>query len=287
MLIPRPPRMRLNLGHLSLMTVLVGLLVAQPLLASDAKASDALDAAINGAKRTESLRARDGARHPREVLMLAELNPNDNVVELLPGGGYWTEILAPYITQGHYRLVLGPSSRATDEQQLMRWQTRLQSLGVNPASVSFGFLDKTRFELGADGSADVVLTFRNIHNWMEDDRLDATLAAIYRSLKPGGRLLVEEHRGRTDRPQDPKAQDGYVREDFMRQAATHAGFTLTRQSEVLANPRDTKDYPEGVWTLPPTLALGDKDRAKYLAIGEADNFLLLFTKPRTATTGMH
>ena len=287
MLLPRPPPIRLSLRHLSLMGVLVGLLAAQPLMASDVTFSNALDTAINSTKRTESLRARDSARHPREVLKLAELNPNDNVVELLPGGGYWTEILAPFITQGHYRLVLGPSSRATDEQQLLRWQTRLQALGVNPATVSFGFLDKTRSELGTDDSADVVLTFRNIHNWMEDERLDATLAAIYRSLKPGGRLLVEEHRGRTDRPQDPKAQDGYVREDFMIQAATRTGFMLTRQSEVLANPRDSKDYPEGVWTLPPTLALGEKDRDKYLAIGEADNFLLLFTKPRPAPTGMH
>jgi predicted methyltransferase len=150
---------------------------------------------------------------------------------------------------------------------------------VSANHVSFGFLGQTRFELGADNSADIVLTFRNIHNWMEKDYANPALSAMYKTLKPGGYLLVEEHRGRNDRPQDPHAEDGYVRSDVMIQMAQLAGFKLIDQSELLANPKDTKDYPEGVWTLPPTLALKDKDRDRYLAIGEADNFLMLFQKP--------
>ncbi len=108
----------------------------------------------------------------------------------------------------------------------------------------------------------------------------AALAAFHRALKPGGILGVEDHRARTDRPQDPKSADGTLREDFAIELARRAGFELIGKSELLANPRDTKDYEKGVWTLPPTLALGEKDREKYLAIGEADNFLLMFRKAR-------
>jgi predicted methyltransferase len=124
-----------------------------------------------------------------------------------------------------------------------------------------------------------VLTFRNVHNWMSAGDADDMFAAFYKALKPGGVLGVEEHRGRTDVPQDPKAENGYVRQDYTIALAQKAGFTLVGQSEMNANPRDTKDWPQGVWTLPPSFALGDKDHAKYAAIGEADNMVLKFKKP--------
>jgi len=124
-----------------------------------------------------------------------------------------------------------------------------------------------------------VLTFRNLHNWMNDGYAEEVLASFYRALKPGGILGIEAHRGRTDKPQDPRAVDGYVRQDYAIRLAQQAGFVLVGSSEALANPRDTKDHPEGVWTLPPTYRLGDKDRARYAAIGEADGFLLKFRKP--------
>jgi predicted methyltransferase len=138
---------------------------------------------------------------------------------------------------------------------------------------------KGYYDVAPPASADFVLTFRNLHNWVAGDYVEAALAAFHRALKPGGILGVVDHRARTDRAQDPKAKDGYVREDFAIELVRRAGFELVGSSELLANPRDTKDHPEGVWTLPPTLALGEKDREKYRAIGEADNFLLMFRKP--------
>src|SRR5262249_21711286 len=129
------------------------------------------------------------------------------------------------------------------------------------------------------GSMDRVFTFRNIHNWMDAGDAKEMFEVMFKSLKPGGYLGVEEHRGRTDKEQDPKAADGYVREDYAIQLIESVGFKLVATSPIGNNPKDTKDYPEGVWSLPPTLAEGDKNRAKYVAIGEADNFTLLFQRP--------
>jgi len=136
------------------------------------------------------------------------------------------------------------------------------------------------FNVAPPGSADLVLTFRNLHNWMDGGYADEALAAAFKALKPGGILGIEEHRGRDDQPQDPKAKNGYVRQDYTLALAKKAGFAFVAASEVNANPRDTKDWVDGVWTLPPTLSQGEKDRARYVAIGEADNYVLKFRKPR-------
>ena len=136
-----------------------------------------------------------------------------------------------------------------------------------------------RHDIAPPGSADLVVTFRNIHNWMARGEAEAAFRSFYKALKPGGVLGVEEHRGRTDQPQDPAAKSGYVRQDYAIALAEGAGFKFVASSEVNANPKDTKDYPAGVWTLPPTLRLGDRDRAKYEAIGESDRFVLKFVKP--------
>ena len=129
------------------------------------------------------------------------------------------------------------------------------------------------------GSVDLVLTFRNVHNWMGDGYADQAFAAFFAALKPGGILGVEEHRGLASVPQDPKALNGYVRQDYVVALAEKAGFKLVDSSEIGANPRDTKDYPGGVWSLPPRFILKDVDRAKYEVIGEADNMVLKFYKP--------
>jgi predicted methyltransferase len=129
------------------------------------------------------------------------------------------------------------------------------------------------------GSADLVLTFRNIHNWMNDGQAEMVFAAAYQALKPGGIFGVEEHRGNPAVPQDPKAESGYVNEDYVIKLAKDAGFELVARSDINANPEDTKNYPDGVWALPPTLKAGDVDRAKYLAIGESDRMTLKFAKP--------
>ena len=140
-------------------------------------------------------------------------------------------------------------------------------------------LGADHFDIAPAGTADAVLTFRNLHNWMQDGYADAVFAAAFKALRPGGIFGVEEHRGRNDKSQDPLAKDGYVRQDFTIAMARKAGFQFVGASEINANPRDTKEWPDGVWTLPPTLSQGEKDRAKYVAIGEADNFVLKFRKP--------
>jgi predicted methyltransferase len=136
---------------------------------------------------------------------------------------------------------------------------------------------------GADavppGTVDMVVTFRNIHNWMARDQAAQAFASMYRALKPGGVLGVVEHRGNPAVPQDPKAKSGYVNEDYAIRLIEEQGFRLVAKSEVNDNPKDTKDYEQGVWTLPPTYRLGDKDREKYAAIGESDRFTLRFVKP--------
>jgi predicted methyltransferase len=133
-------------------------------------------------------------------------------------------------------------------------------------------------DIAPPGTADMVLTFRNLHNWMQRGSIDDVLKVFHTALKPGGILAVEDHRARTDKPQDPDLRDGYVREDVAIDMIEKAGFKLLARSEVNANPKDTKDHPAGVWTLPPTYRMGEQDRAKYQTIGESDRFTLTFVK---------
>jgi predicted methyltransferase len=240
----------------------------------------ALDAAIASPLRDAKAAARDAARHPAEVLRFFQLSAGQHVVELWPGSGYWTEILAPYLAaQGHYTAVLAPKSDADFGPAIRAWRARIALHPEHFGTITETRLDATHFEIAPPDSADLVLTFRNLHNWMEGGYAPQALAACFKALKPGGIFGIEEHRGRDDKPQDPKGESGYVRQDYAIALIKAAGFELLDSSEINANPRDTKDWPEGVWTLPPTLTLGEKDRAKYLAIGEADNFVLKFRKP--------
>jgi predicted methyltransferase len=242
----------------------------------------ALVSAVSNPARTASFVARDKARHPVEELTFFGLKPNMTVVELWPGGGYWTEILGPYLAKsGTYYAALQSTNDEESSQSAAKWHSRVAAQKDRIGTVHETALGGTHFDIAPAGSADLVLTFRNFHNWMNDGDADQVLAAIFKALKPGGVLGVEDHRGRTDQPQDPKAKNGYVREDYAIALAKKAGFVLDGKSEVDANPKDTKDWVDGVWTLPPTLSQGDKDRAKYLAVGEADNFVLKFRKPAT------
>jgi predicted methyltransferase len=150
--------------------------------------------------------------------------------------------------------------------------------------VTFTVLSADKLEIAPEASDDMVLTFRNVHNWMAQGYADKAFAAMFRALKPGGVLGVVEHRGDPDLPQDPLAASGYVTQQHVIDLAEAAGFQVAGQSEINANPLDTRDHPKGVWTLPPSLRLGDQDRERYLAIGESDRMTLKFVKP--ATTGM-
>ena len=250
--------------------------------AQDGSANDqAIQALVAGPTRSAGNRARDPYRHPVEDLRFFGIKPTDTVVEILPGGAaYWTEILAPYLRDHGRYVAANPGPTDTSEEAVKGNAAFAAKIAANPGD--FAKVETAAFTAQGDlvppGTADLVLTFRNVHNWMADGSAGAVFSAFNRALKPGGTLGIEEHRGRTDQPQDPRAKSGYVREDAVIGLAEAAGFKLLARSEANANPRDTKDYPEGVWTLPPTYRLKDKDRDRYAAIGESDRMLLLFEK---------
>jgi predicted methyltransferase len=249
---------------------------------ADPAPDSALVAAAKNPHRTPELVARDAARHPVEELAFFGIEPTDTVVEIWPFGGYWTEILGPYLAErGHYVLAM---QKEHESGHLAGANAKLKArIEADPADygkVTFATFDKGAYDIAPPNSVDLVVTFRNLHNWMAAGYEADALAAFYKALKPGGILGIEDHRARPDKPQDPAAKSGYVRQDYAVELARKAGFEFVGSSEIDANPKDTADWPGGVWTLPPTLALGDKDRAKYEAIGEADNFVLEFRKPK-------
>jgi predicted methyltransferase len=229
---------------------------------------NALRQAIASPARSAAFVARDAVRHPAEELHFFGVKPDSNLVEIWPGGGYWSEILIPYLQDhGHYIAALPPAGKQASAFPIRFPKAETTELGSG------------HYTIAPPGSADVVVTFRNLHDWMATNEANQMLAAFFVALKPGGILGVEDHRARADRPQDPHAVSGYVRQDYAIALARKAGFVFVGSSEINANPRDTTDWPKGVWTLPPTFALGEKDHARYAAVGEADNFVLLFRKP--------
>lgn len=243
-----------------------------------------LRAAVAGSHRSAANRARDGARHPVETLQFFGLAPTHQVVELSPGGGWYTEILAPYL-RGQGRLYAAHESATDADDYRRRGRQNFDAkLAREPAlydQVQVGLLPRTpRFaDIAPPGGADAVLTFRNVHNWIEAGHLDATLQAAFAVLKPGGVLGVEEHRAPAGASIDWIKQNGYVTEALMTERAQAAGFRLAARSEVNANPADSKNHPHGVWSLPPTLRGGEVDRARFVAIGESDRFTHRYVKP--------
>jgi predicted methyltransferase len=268
---------RLALNVSTVLALGIGVIAAAPAPAPD----PALVAAVADPARTAAFVARDKARHPAEELAFFGIGPKLTVVELWPGGGYWTEILGPYLKGGgtYYAALNAPGDKEEDVG-VQRWRARVAAQKDRLGTIHETMIGAGHYDIAPPGSADLVVTFRNLHNVIEDGTADQALAAAFKALKPGGILGVEEHRGRTDKPQDPKAKDGYVREDYAVALAKKAGFVLVGSSEINANPKDTKDWVDGVWTLPPTLSQKDKDREKYIAVGEADNFVLKFQKPK-------
>ena len=242
-----------------------------------------LQALAAGSHRTPANVARDQFRRPIEVLRFFGLTDTMTAVEILPGGAaYWTEIMAPYLRdRGVYYAALAEDT--TDYEPARRGNAAFRAKVANdPArygKVRTTIFAADRHAIAPAGTADLVVTFRNLHNWMERGEAEAAIAAFYKALKPGGVLGIVDHRGRTDAPQDPAAKSGYVRQDYAIALAEKAGFRFAAASEIKANPRDTKDYAVGVWALPPTYRERDKDRARYAAIGESDRFTLKFVKP--------
>ncbi len=243
--------------------------------------TEAFTARLAAPSRTPGNVARDRYRHPAEVLAFFAVRENSTVVEILPGsGGYYMEILAPHLkAKGLYiaanRDEVAPPQYLADHQKLL---ARLKAEPALYEKVLVTKFNADKHPIAPPGSADFVLTFRNLHNWVERKEIDGALRAFHAALKPGGILGVVDHRGRNDLSQDMQMKSGYVREDYAIALIEKAGFRLAGASEVNANAKDSKDHPEGVWTLPPTYRLKDKDRAKYAAIGESDRFTLKFVK---------
>jgi predicted methyltransferase len=243
----------------------------------------ALAKALADPRRTPSNVQRDRYRHPAETLAFFGVEPDDTVVEIWPGGGWYTEVLAPYLASGGGRLIVGTLNGEVGLAKLREAQPALYGSLVPITFPAF----ETAAKRLPDGTADAVLTFRNVHNWrmgyQRDNKADYSPDAfrqMFAMLKPGGVLGIEDHRLPESADAERERSSGYIKVSTVRRLAEQAGFQFAGASEVNANPRDTADWANGVWTLPPTFALKEQDRAKYVAIGESDRMTLKFVKPR-------
>ncbi|MFK4754537.1 class I SAM-dependent methyltransferase [Oceanobacter antarcticus] len=232
-------------------------------------------------------RVRDIYRHPAATLAFFDVEPDMSVVEIWPGGGWYADILGPYLSD-HGQYVAAHFDPDSDVEYFRNSRARFAAK-VTRQPKRFGSATLTVFDPGSeqaiapDGSADRVLSFRNVHNWYMrgggDERVLAAFKTFYRALKPGGVLGIVEHRLAADRPLVDQQRSGYLHQDYVIRMAEQAGFILQASSEINANPADSTRYPEGVWTLPPSYRLGEQDRARYQAIGESDRMTLKFIKP--------
>lgn len=248
----------------------------------DALTAGAIEHILAGAHRSAENRARDVYRHPLDTLLFFGIKPEMTVVEVWPGaGGWYTEILAPLLAERGKLYAVQFAPAPDNPFVTANRRSFAEKLAANPeiyGKVEVTELGAGSYEIAPAGSADMVVTFRNVHNWMGMQIAPEAFAAMHRALKPDGILGVVEHRGIPDRPQDARAASGYVNEQYAIALIEAAGFELVARSEINANPSDTKDYQQGVWTLPPNYRLGNRDRAKYEAIGESDRFTLKFVK---------
>ena len=251
-----------------------------PLASIAAPVDSALIAAVHNPARTPKFVARDPARHPVAELSFFGLRPNSTVVEIWPGGGYWSEILGPYLAaKGTYYIALPPNTDPEDAKDAAFFKKKVASDPAMLGHATLTVLGTGDEQIAPPGSADLVLTFRNVHNWMYDGVADQAFQKFFAALKPGGILGVEEHRGdppsRRTRRRIPAMCGRTTPSPWPRKPASSS--SAARKS--MPTRRDTRHWPKGVWTLPPSYALGEVDKAKYTAIGEADNFVLKFRKP--------
>jgi predicted methyltransferase len=261
-------------------SLLAGALLAAPAAAHD---HDALSKAIAGDHRAAENSARDAARHPKETLEFFGFMPDLTIIEVFPGSGWYTEILAPAM-RGEGKLVAAHFRADTDSAYMQRVRGEfVAKLEAEPEI--YDQVEMTEYvpgnddALGDPGSADLVLTFRNLHSFHRQDQLEKFLDDAFAVLKSGGKLGVVQHRAPEGADPETGKDSGYLPEAWVKAQAEAAGFRLDDSSEINANPRDTADHEGGVWALPPTLRHGDENRKKYEAIGESDRMTLRFVKP--------
>jgi predicted methyltransferase len=235
--------------------------------------------AVTSPLRSDDFKARDIYRHPEETLTFFGIKPHMKVLEITPGAGWYTEILAPLLNdKGQYIMAVSPAnSPAPKSERIAEWSKKYPTIGSNIKSTIFDPSDASA-KLGEDNSIDMVLTFRNVHNWMAGQTEDNAFKMFFNVLKKGGTLGVVDHRALKN-SKEVLAKSGYVREKDILRMAKKAGFKYVGKSEINANAKDTKNHPNGVWSLPPTLSLKEVDREKYLAIGESDRMTMRFIKP--------
>lgn len=248
-----------------------------------------IDRALSGDHRSAENKTRDKYRHPKETLQFFGLQPHMTVVEITPGSGWYTEVLAPILRE-HGQLIVASFGSDHPVEYLAGIHDRyITKLDADPDT--YGDVRRIVFQapdyLGAldEESIDMVLTFRNTHNWVKFGTAGDIYRAMYRVLKPCGTLGVVQHRAEPGADPMTSAKQGYVPEAWLIDMLESIGFRLVARSEINANPADTKDYPEGVWTLPPTYRLDDQDRDQYAAIGESDRMTLRFAKPMHLADG--
>ncbi len=255
-----------------LATFAVAAVLAVPVLAATADWGPILA----GPQRSAENRARDPYRHPAETLAFFGITPTMTVVEVSPGGGWYTELLAPYLRDRGRYIAAGPGTAT--ETAAPKFMAKLAADPAYYGKATTTAFGKGKYDIAPAASADAVLTFRNIHNFYIGGYAPDAFRAFAAALKPGGILGIEEHRLPEAMPDAMQNSSGYMKQSTVVKLATDAGFRLVGASPVNANPKDTHDYPKGVWTLPPTYQEGDKDRARYAAIGESDRMTLKFVK---------
>lgn len=262
---------------------LAGILLSSYTALINAETNTSLQQVIAGEHRSKEHKNRDQFRHPQETLNFFNVEPGMTVVEIWPGGkGWYTEILAPYLKEkGTLYAAHFPAN--SDIPYFTKNLAKFKQKFLAEADVYGTILVTTlqppsMIEIAPKGSADRVLTFRNVHNWMKRNQAETVFKAMHSALKTGGILGIVEHRGLANSEQDPKALSGYVTESHVIALAKKAGFKLLDKSEINANSKDTTNHPKGVWTLPPSLRLKEQDKEKYLAIGESDRMTLKFIK---------
>lgn len=257
-------------------------IMAVALMAAIANA-EPLQTFIDSKTRTETYMARDVYRHPLQTLNFFDVKATDTVVEIWPGGGWYAEILGPFLQEegSYYAAHFSADMKAPFFHRAReRFEAKLAASPELYGNAKLtAFFPPVGEKAAPAASADKVLTFRNVHNWLKAGYAEQAFEDFFAMLKPGGILGVVEHRAKPGTSLEVMNASGYVTEQKVRDLAAQAGFEFVVSSDINANPKDTTDHPRGVWTLPPSLRLGEEDRERYLAIGESDRMTLMFRKP--------